>query len=403
MIQPANIVTMVSRTENEHGSSFAKCQGSGVSKSPPSGISRRKWSPGQATLFRRKKVEGEASVSDSFDALKIRNVHDGTDADDEGSDYLTKSLESIEQSDAKNRRSSSKGRKKSSGRKPNNLVTKNEERVASNWWDSSPRDVPSPPSAARRKASISNMPLRSNSDRSRSKEPSELRRSSRFRASRSKSDSRTKSRDRSRSGPKMAQKDLSIEMQQRLYRVTNPNNSIKTRVELEVEFTKGTPEEKRIYREFRNNFDRKEFLDQKDSDEQQRQAKIETNAREESLIETAFLKEVERKHQKERKLVEEGKERERKALDDAYMHSVKTIADGMSKIKDKALEAVTESVARNQYKKKSYEEERNQRVEAFRRKEGKGMHGVQRALKEAMIEQEDPEEKRMKLNGARAW
>lgn len=396
---------MVSRTENEYGSSFAKCQGSGVSKSSPSGISRRKWSPGQATLFRRKKVEGEASLSDSFHALKIPNVHDGTDADDEGSDYLTKSLESIEQSGAKNRRSSSKGRKKRSGRKPISLVTKNEERVVSNWWDNSPRDVPSPPSPGRRKASISNMSLRSNSDhsRSRSKEPSELRRSSRSRASRSKSGSRTKSRDRSRSGPKMAQKDLSIEMQQRLYRVTDPNNSIKTRVELEVEFTKGTPAEKRIYREFKNNFDRKEFLNQKDSDEQQRQAEIETNAREESLKETAFLKEVERKHQKERKLVEEAKERERKALDDAYMHSVKTIADGMSTIKDKALEMATESVARNQYKKKSYEKERNQRVESFRRKEGKGMHGVQRALKEAMIEQEDPEEKRMKLNGARAW
>jgi len=194
-----------------------------------------------------------------------------------------------------------------------------------------------------------------------------------------------------------------MEIQRRLYAVTDPDISIKEKVERELEFMKGTPEEKRIYLQYRHHFDRQEFFDAQALEEQQKQDTIEANAREEKLKETEFLKTVERKRQKERQKEEEARERERKAYEQAKMHSVETIASAMSEIKNAALEAATVSVARNQFQKKSYEEERRKRVEHFRRKEGKYMTDVERTLKEARIEQEDPEEKRMKLRGGRPY
>merc|ERR1712157_7533 len=159
----------------------------------------------------------------------------------------------------------------------------------------------------------------------------------------------------------------------------------------------GTQEEKRIYLEFRHHFDRTEFLNWKEIDEQQKRDNIEANAREESLKEAAFQRTVERKRQKEREKEQEARERERKAEEDARMHSAATIANAMTEIKKAALEAATVSVARNQFEKKRWDDDIKHRVEKFRQGEGKHMTEVERALKEAMIEQEDPEEKRMRL------
>lgn len=195
----------------------------------------------------------------------------------------------------------------------------------------------------------------------------------------------------------MDQRDLPIEMQQKLYRITDPDISIKKKVELELEFMSGTQEEKRIYLEFRNHFDRNEFLNWKDMDEQQKRDNIEANAREESLKEAAFQRTVERKRQNEREKEQEARERERKAEEDARMHSAATIANAMTEIKKAALEAATVSVARNQFEKKRWDDDIKHRVEKFRQGEGKHMTEVERALKEAMIEQEDPEEKRIRL------
>lgn len=216
---------------------------------------------------------------------------------------------------------------------------------------------------------------------------------------------RTKSRDRSiksrdKSRPKLDQKDLPIEIQRKLYRVTDPNISIKKKVELELEFMKGTPEEKRMYIEFRNHFDRKGFLDGKALDELQKRDSIEANAREESLKEAAFLRTVDRKHQKERKLEEDAQERERKAIESARLYKFQTVANAMSELKNAALEASTVSVARNQHEKKCHDDEKRQRIENFRNNEGKGMHHAQRALKEAMIDQEDPADNHMKQKRA---
>lgn len=331
-------------------SSFTKTPG--ASKIPGAGISKRTWSPGQAALFKRRNVEGQTELNDSFAGLSMNDGHKG--ADDEAEDYLAKSLKSIEKSDQKRSgRRSSRGRHDHRSKSPGNLESERRKR------------------------------------RSKSKNRSTMRSRSRGRTMR-----RSKSRDR---GPKTNQMNLPIEVQKRLYRVTDPNISLKEKVELEIEFMSGSPEEKRMYLEFRNHFNRQEFLSWKDMTEQQRREHIEANAREESAKEAAFQKTVEKKRQKERKKVEEGKERERKAEEEARMHALSAIANGMAEVKSAALEAATVSVARNQYQKKQYKEERQKKVEDFRNNEGKYMPETQRVLKEALIEQEDPEEKRAKL------
>ena len=70
------------------------------SKSPGVGrISSRTWSPGQATLFRRKKIEGEDEVTDTLKG-----------GDDEEIDYLKLSLDAIDKSE-RSERSERRGRR----------------------------------------------------------------------------------------------------------------------------------------------------------------------------------------------------------------------------------------------------------------------------------------------------
>lgn len=393
------------------GSTFTKSLTTNLTKSPKTGISRRKWSPGQATLIRRKKVEGETTVDDSFDGL---NLSLDNDADDEASDkdYLQRSLDEIEKSE---KRSGSRPTTPTSISITNDYPIKLKPKY-SNMGERN-RDLPPSSNATNRrrtprksKSTGACRPMRSTSMgsdsvgselRSNSSSPSR-RRTSRSRSKGHRRKMKSKSMDVSLK-PQINQKDLPIEIQQKLYRVTDPDISIKKKVELELEFMKGTPEERRIYLEFRNHFDRQQVFVTKAMEEQQKQDKIEADAREEGRKEAAFLKTVELKRQKERQKEEEAKERERKAIEKAQMHSVKTIANAMTEIKSAALEAATVSVARNQYEKKRYEDERKQLVEDFRKNEGKNMTDVQRELKEAIIEQEDPEEKRMRLRGYKPY
>lgn len=358
--------------------SFSKSR----SKSPGAGrISNRTWSPGQATLFRRKKIEGETSVDDSLDDLHVSDILKG--GEDEEEDYLKLSLDAIEKS--------SNAKAKRSGRRPIPARTSSTDGSASGRVRRTPR-----------KSYSTGTRLRSDRVEPRGNSSSPSRRRTPGGRTSSRRKLKSKSMDRP-SKPVLSQKDLPMEMQKRLYAVTDPDISIKQKVELELEFMRGTPEEKRIYLQYRHHFDRQEFFDAKASEEQEKQDTIESNAREEKMKEAKFLATVERKRQKERQKEEEARERERKALEQAKMHSVETIANTMSEIKNAALEAATVSVARNQYEKKSYEEERRKKVENFRKNEGKGMADVQRALKEAVIEQEDPEEKRIRLRGGRAY
>lgn len=334
-------------------SSFAKNPGPGAPKNTGAGISKRGWSPGQAALFRRRSVDGQTELNDSFACLTMNDLHNDN-ADDEAEDYLEKSLKTIEKSDQKRSgRRSSRGRERRS-KSPGNLESERKKRS------------------------------------SKSKNRSTMRSKSKGRPI-----LRSKSRDR---GPKTNQMNLPIEVQKRLYRVTDPDISIKEKVELEIEFMSGSPEERRMYLEFRNHFDRQGFLGWKDMTEQQQREHIEANAKEESAKEAAFQKTVDKKHQKERKKVEEGKKREHKAEKDARMHALSAIANGMSEVKSAALEAATVSVARNQFQKKQYEEGRKKMIDDFRNNEGKNMPETERVLKEALLEQEDPEEKRTKLS-----
>ena len=386
--------TMKLRYDNSPTRSPTSSYAKSSTKSPGGGISKRTWSPGQANLFRRRKVEGEAEVKESFNALSLADLH--LDADDEDSDYLTKSLDAIE--------NKSKTKQKRSGRRSNTPTSMRSRTPTKSKSLGGPSKMRKPLKGYSIGSDSDSsqgepQPHRSYARSSRSNSPHATKNRRSARPVKSKSmDHRplkSKSMDMYRAKPKGNQKDLPIEIQKRLYNVTDPNISIKKKVELELEFMKGTPEEKRIYLEYRNHFDRQEFLDWKDNDEQAKRENIEVVAREERLKEAAFQRELEAKRQKERQKEEESMERQRKAEEQARLHSLKTIASTMSDVKNSALEAATVSVARNQEAKLTYEEYRRQRVEQFRKKEGKNMHDVQRTLEEAMIEQEDPEEKRM--------
>lgn len=368
-LKPGMSTSMKLRSPDSPGS-FSKSR----SKSPGVGrISNRKWSPGQATLIRRKKIEGETSVDDSFDDLNLSDLLNK--ADDEEVDYLKMSLAAIDKSDNE--------RPKRSGRRP----------TSSKSIDGSAGN-PRVRRAPRKSYSTGNTRLNVDAIRQRNKSSSPS-------GPRSRRKMKSKSMEKNR--PRQLQKDLPLEIQKKLYRVTDPDLAIKERVELELEFMKGTPEEKRIYLEYRHHFDRQEFFDAKALGEQEKQDNIEANAREESMKEAKFQKKVERKRQKERQKEEEARERERQAKCQAKIYASETIANTMTDIKKAALQAATVSVARNQFEKKSYEEQRQKLVTDFRKNEGKDMPDVQRALKEAVIEQEDPEEKRLRLRGNRPY
>lgn len=368
-LKPGMSASMKLRSPDSPGS-FSKSR----SKSPGVGrISNRKWSPGQATLIRRKKIEGETSVDDSFDDLNLSDLLNK--ADDEEVDYLKMSLAAIDKSNEE--------RPKRSGRRP----------TSSKSIDGS---APNPRVRRTPRKSYSTGNTRVNVDALRQRNKSSS-------PSRSRNRRKMKSKSMEKTRPRQMQKDLPLEIQKKLYRVTDPELPIKERVELELEFMKGTPEEKRIYLEYRHQFDRQEFFDARALDEQEKQVNIETKAREESIKEAKFQATVERKRQKERQKEEEARERERQAKCQAKIYATETIANTMTDIKKAALQAATVSVARNQFEKQSYEEERRKLVNDFRKNEGKDMHDVQRALKEAVIEQEDPEEKRLRLRGNRPY
>lgn len=370
----------VSKSRSKSPGSIRKSR----SKSPGVGrISSRTWSPGQATLFRRKKIEGEDEVTD---ILKGGN--------DEEVDYLKLSLDAIDKSERRGRRpqkSKSMDRSATSSIRVRPQKSTSIDRSAASSTRSRPQKSTSIDRSAAPSTRSRGIPRKSYSTGNASTTST---RSSRRVA-------KSKSIDRSK--PELNQRELPMEIQRRLYAVTDPDISIKEKVERELEFMKGTAEEKRIYLQYRHHFDRQEFFEAQAFDEQEKQDNIDANAREEKLKEAEFLKTVELKRQKERQKEEEARERERRALEQAKMHSLETLANTMSEIKNKALEAATVTVARNQFQKKNYEDERRKLVEDFRKKEGKDMTDVERALKEARIEQEDPEEKRMKLRGGRPY
>jgi len=193
------------------------------------------------------------------------------------------------------------------------------------------------------------------------------------------------------------QDKIPIEIQHKLMKVTDPELSIKDRVEMEIEMMKD-PEEKRILVKFKNKFDRKRFLESLSYEEQIKQEKIRADIRLEEEKEAEFMQSLQEKRERERQEELERLRREKQVEVDAQRHKAQIVARDMTYIKEAALEAATVSVDRNIREKQLEEEENRKRIEEFRRNEGKNMHDAQRALREAMMEQKDPKSKWKRRN-----
>merc|ERR1711934_244087 len=109
--------------------------------------------------------------------------------------------------------------------------------------------------------------------------------------------------------------------------------------------------------------------------------------------EAEFMQSLQEKRERERQEERDRQRRENQVEVDAQRHKAKIVARDMAYIKEAALEAATVSVDRNIREKQLEEEENRKRIEDFRRNEGRHMHDAQRALREAMIEQQDPKSK----------
>jgi len=195
--------------------------------------------------------------------------------------------------------------------------------------------------------------------------------------------------------------EIPKEIKEKLSRIlSDPDISLKEKVELQLEFMKGTPELKELFLRYKHRRDRQQFLEFRATLEQQKREKIEADALAEQQKEAAFQKalgqkiEAEREEKHRRK--KEQRARERKVIRDARHYKAETVAKTMTEIKEAALEAATVSVERNKLHKKAREEEECKRIEEFRRLEGKGMTDAQLALKEALLLQKDPKKNRKK-------
>jgi hypothetical protein len=228
----------------------------------------------------------------------------------------------------------------------------------------------------------------------RSKSPGKNREKVRSSSTRSKSPGGLKSRSttkpKSPTKPKstkevVSQEDIPLRILEKLAILTDPDVPLKERCQVEVDMLKD-PFEKKIMVDFRHTFDRKAFLSLKAEYEEKEQQRIHRDILTEEEKERQFKHYLAKKRQQ---AVEEEiakAEREAKILEEARKHTVRSIAEGMEKVRrdaEKTVQVATESRLRRQEEQAALEEE----LEHFRRTEGKYMHDAQRALKEAMIEQ----------------
>merc|ERR1712176_795188 len=157
----------------------------------------------------------------------------------------------------------------------------------------------------------------------------------------------------------------------------------------EIDMMKESPEEKKILLKFKNNFDRTLFFDHMANEEDQKDAKIEADFRNEQKKEQEFQKALKEKRRKEKEAERAKIRRQKQIEDDARRHAAKVLADDMAHFKDEALVAATVTVEKNQKQKQLEEEEHQKMIEEFRQVEGKDMYDAQRALKEALLEQKE--------------
>merc|ERR1711904_101465 len=112
--------------------------------------------------------------------------------------------------------------------------------------------------------------------------------------------------------------------------------------------------------------------------------------------EKEFQKGLEEKRRREKEKELEKERRLKQMEDDAKRHAAKTIADGMSDIKDAAYVTATVTTERNQKEKQMEAEKLQKKINKFRENEGKDMfHGAQ-VLKEAIMQQKELPSKKAK-------
>ena len=336
-----------------------------------SAYAKRTWSPHQANMSRRKKVDGagdQSTLNDSFGQLSLANLH-GDEEEEE--DYLAKSLSSIKSLSSSGsslgglkspnpRDRSGGGGRRTGGRRPSGSTPAAQPSLSSSKASSSSKSLP-PSSSSRRLSSNKTRTKTSTTGSSRSL--------------------KTKTKQE-------LMDEIPNDIKHKLYKMSDPELSIKERVLLELDMMKTSPEEKRILLKFKRNFERKLFIDYRDETQQNVTNKIQSDIRKEQKREDEFLLTLEEKHKQERHVERERLRREQQVEDDARAHKANIISRDMTIIKDAALEAATISVERNQKEKQREIKKVQKRIDDLRNsEEGKKMSGGQRALKEALIEQ----------------
>lgn len=198
--------------------------------------------------------------------------------------------------------------------------------------------------------------------------------------------------------------EIPKEIQQKLYIITDPTIPIRDRVKLQIQMMEeSTGTEKRILRKFKHNFDRKMFFEYKVSEDDHHEAQIQATIRKESIKEQDFQTLLQKKRQQEHDEERAQAQRAQNIEDQARHHKAQIIADDMTKMKDAALVAATVTVERNQQEKQQEAMEQTKIIDDFRQGEGKTMmYDAQRALKEAILEQNElPSEKKKKKKSMR--
>lgn len=355
----------------------------------PIRISKRGWSPHQAHLTRRKKLDGDLGrLTTSCGLLAL------SDDDDEEEDFLKQSLEAIGRGEGKGTTGSGRAGSKSPKRGKRPTVSA---RLPPTDEPATGETEPAAPKKNNTKHCYSSTKPNTSGKtppappRNRSKSPKPP-----LAGSRSVPKARTPTRSRVSvaSRTNANKQNIPMDIQKKLYRITDPDITIKEKVLLELEFMNGTPEEKETYLRYKKQFDRKQFVDCRAKEEEERTEKIEADALREQFIEEEFQKEVDIKRRGEQRRLEKKKAKEEKMLDSIRRYKAESVIKTMEGIKDKALEASNVTVPRNQMITKEREDAERKLIDDFRKNEGKDLHHAELALREAAMLQKDPAEVR---------
>jgi hypothetical protein len=186
---------------------------------------------------------------------------------------------------------------------------------------------------------------------------------------------------------KLSQDDIPMKVQRKLAIITDPERPMKERLELEVEM-RNNEDESEILAVFKESFDRKKFLKTKQDVDREEEEQMERFHREEAVRAAKEKEEYSKVKLAEIEAEIEKQEREIKLKKEVELHKKKVVAKDAVLLRKNAEGAVA-GVAGRKAKEKIEEQERQARLNKFRRKEGKTLTDVERVLKEAIIDQID--------------